>query len=506
MKNQKKGGAILGYAAVLTKNVVNLIYVPLLLHFLGQSDYGVFQMTNSVVFALVILSAGFYGSYVRFYMRERAKGSDDNSLGIRRLNGMFLLIYFLVALLCILGSVILIANVHVLFSGGLTSKEIILARELMVIMGINVAVTLLSTPFDSYIVAHEKFVFQQSRQLFTTLAQPFLAVLLLEIGMGAIGVACAQLMVSTILLIWNACFATRRLGMRFTFIGLEWSLFKAIALFSFWIFLNQIVDMVNNNMPNFLLGAMSSSAAVAVFAIAVQIRNVFFSMSTTMSNMFIPQINRIVAETDDNSILTHLMTRVGRYQMVIFWYLFGGFAVLGKFFVELWAGKSNLDAYWLALVMSLPVMIPLTQTTGIEIQRAKNRHKVRSVIYIFTALIDIIVSVLLIPSCGYWATAIGYVLSIVLGTGFFMNWYYHTRIGLDMFYFWKQQLPTIVFALVIVALCLFGVFVFPITSIPMFILWGIVYTALFGVCAMRFSFSSEERKKLHSFLCKKLKR
>lgn len=383
MKSQKKNGAILGYISVLTKNIVNLIYVPLLLYFLGQGDYGVFQMTNSVVFALVILSAGFYGSYVRFYMRDRAKGYNDSSLNIRRLNGMFLLIYLLVALLCLFGSVILIMNVRTLFSGGLTPKEIVLARELMVVMGVNVAVTLLSTPFDSYIVAHERFVFQQSRQLFTTLAQPFLAVLLLEIGMGAVGVACAQLAVSTILLVWNICFATRRLGMRFTFIGLEWSLFKAIALFSFWIFLNQIVDMLNNNMPNFLLGAMSSSAAVAVFAIAAQIRNVFFSMSTTMSNMFIPQINRIVAETDDNTILTRLMARVGRYQMVIFWYLFGGFVVLGRFFVEVWAGKSNMDAYWLALIMSLPVMIPLTQTTGIEIQRAKNRHKARSLIYIY---------------------------------------------------------------------------------------------------------------------------
>mgnify|MGYP000202310886 CR=1 FL=1 len=131
--------------------------------------------------------------------------------------------------------------------------EITLARVLLMIMGANIAVTMLSTPFDSYIVAHERFVFQQSRQLFTALAQPFLAVLLLWLGMGAVGVACAQLTISTILLVWNIAFATRKLSMRFTFHGLEWSLFKAVAIFSFWIFLNQIFDLVNNNVPNFLL-------------------------------------------------------------------------------------------------------------------------------------------------------------------------------------------------------------------------------------------------------------
>ena len=61
MASQRKGGALLGYANILAKNLVNLMYVPLLLHFLGQGDYGVFQITNSVVFALTLLSAGFYG-------------------------------------------------------------------------------------------------------------------------------------------------------------------------------------------------------------------------------------------------------------------------------------------------------------------------------------------------------------------------------------------------------------------------------------------------------------
>lgn len=496
MINQRRNGAFLGYINIFVKNLVNLIYVPLLLHFLGQGDYGVFQMTNSVVFALTLLSAGFYGSYVRFYMRERAAGCSDNASGVCKLNGMFLLVYLMVAVLCLVGCGMMILNVHSLFSKGLTESEIDLARILLMVMGVNIAVTMLSTPFDSYIVAHERFVFQQSRQLFTVLAQPFLAVLLLWLGMGAAGVACAQLTVSTILLVWNIAFAVRKLNMRFTFRGLEWSLFKAVAIFSFWIFLNQIFDLVNNNVPNFLLGAMASSTAVAVFAIAVQIRNIFFSMSTTMSNVFTPQINRIVAESDDNTVLTQLMTRVGRYQMVIFWYLFGGFIVLGRYFVHIWAGGANADAYWLCLIMVLPVMVPLTQNTGIEIQRAKNRHKTRSLIYILTSVIDIVISVLLIPSLGYWATAIGYVVSIALGTGLFMNWYYHTRIGLDMVYFWKHQVPTILLALAVVAICLLGSLVLPVSSIPTFLVWGIIYTLLFGSGTMKVSLTVDEREKI----------
>lgn len=409
---------------------------------------------------------------------------------------MFLLVYVVVALLCLIGGTALTINVRSFFSGGLTASELVLARELMGIMTVNVAIQLLSTPFDSYIVSHEKFVFQQSRQLLTSIAQPFLAVLLLRLGTGAVGVACAQMFITSVLLLMNIWYATRTLDMRFTFKGLEWSMFKAIAVFSFWIFLNQIFDLVNNNVPNFLLGAMASATAVAVFAIALQIRNLFFSMSTTMSNVFVPMINRIVAESDDNNVLTRLMTRVGRYQMVLFWYLFGGFIVLGRYFIHIWAGDANADAYWLILIMTLPVMVPLTQNTGIEIQRAKNRHKARSLIYVLTSVIDIVICVIFIPTMGYWATAIGYLASIMLGTGLFMNWYYHTRIGLDMVYFWKNMLPTIALALIVTAVCLLGTHFLPVNSILMFLVWGVVYSILFLSGAMKVSLTGEEREKI----------
>lgn len=500
MSIQHKAGVLLGYVNVFAKNLVNFIYVPLLLHFAGQADYGVFQMTNSVVFTLTLLSAGFAGSYVRFYMQQETRG---NEVGIHRLNSMFMLVYTIAAALCIIGGLILIVNVQWLFSRGLKPDEITLARTLLVIMVVNIAVQMFSSPFNSYIVAKERFVYQQTRQLATTLATPVLAVILLWLGMGVVGVAVATLAISIVLLAMNVMYAVHRLGMRFCFTGLQWTMFKAIAVFSFWIFLNQIFDLVNNNVPNFLLGALAGSTMTATFAIAVQVRNIFFAMSTTMSSVFVPQINRIVAVHDDNKVLTELMTRVGRYQMVLFWLLYGGFIVVGHYFIILWAGPQNDEVYWLTLIMVLPVMIPLTQNTGIEIQRAKNRHKTRSVIYILTAAIDIVLSVVLIPTLGYWATAIGYVVSIVLGTGLFMNWFYHRHIGLNMLYFWKQQLPTIVMSLVIIAVCLAGTWFLPVDSIGMFLMWGVLYVILFGVAALKISLTKEERKRVLSMLKRK---
>ncbi|KAB8288017.1 Polysaccharide biosynthesis protein [Bifidobacterium ramosum] len=493
MVSQRKVGAILGYVNVIAKNLVNLLYTPLLLHFIGKGDYGVFQMTNSTVVSLSLLSMGFTSAYVRFYSRRKARNDEA---GIRRLNGMYLIVFLTIMLICLLCGVFLWANTETLFSKGLTSGEIELAKTLILIMVLNLSLSFPASVFDSYIMVHERFVFQQSRQLFSTLAIPCVAITLLICGFGAAGVAFAWLIVSTVLLLLNIRYAIQSLHMRFSFGRFDWALFKAIGIFSFWIFLNQIFDLVNNNVPNFLLGAMTGSGAVAVFAIAVQIRNIFFMLSTTMSNVFIPKINRMVATENNNRKLTELMTRVGRYQMILFCFVYGGFALVGQYFIRIWAGESFGDAYWMILIMTLPVAIPLTQNTGIEIQRAKNRHKMRSLIYILTSVIDIIISIVFIPSFGYWATTWGYVASIVLGTGLFMNWYYHYRIGLDMTYFWTHMLPIIAVCAGVLAVSGLISYLTQIHGLVGFLLYGALYCALYVLAIWLFITTSDERRVL----------
>lgn len=495
--SQRRIGAILGYANLIVKNLVNLVYTPMMLSFVGQADYGVYQTSNSFVFSLSLLSFGFSEAYVRFYTQRRAHGTEKD---IRQLNGMYLLLYVVVGFAALLLGLAFAANASLVFSGGFTEGQVVLARTLMSIMAVNIALTLFSTVFNAYIVAHEEFRFQQTRQLVTTLATPFVAFLLLNLGMGAVGVALAQLAVNLVLLALNVRFAVGRLGMRFDLKHFDKGLFAAVAAFSAWIFANQVCDLVNQSLPNILLGALSSATAVAVFAVAVNIRQVFYSLSTNMSQVFVPKINQIVAESDDNAVLTRLMTRVGRYQMVLFCWVYGGFALLGRFFISAWAGEGFSDAYWLILAMTLPVMVPLCQNTGIEIQRAKNKHRARSVVYLCMAALNVLFTLVAAPRIGYWAPAIAYIASIALGNGLFMNWYYQARIGLDMLYFWRRNLPVFLAGACVTVACVAVSELFPVASWFTFLAWGAVYSVVFAAALWAFVLTAEEKQAVSSRL------
>lgn len=491
MVSQRRVGVVLGYANIIVKNLVNLVYTPMLLSFVGQAEYGVYQTSYSFVFSLTLLSFGFSQAYVRFYTQRRAHGTEAD---IRRLNGVYLVLYLAVSAIALALGLCFAANAGAVFSAGFTPEQVGLARAVMSVMAGSIAITLLNSVFDAYVLAHEEFRFQQTRQLATTLATPLCAYGLLLLGMGAVGVALAQLAVNVLLLALNASFCIGRLRMRFDVRHLDGALFRSIAAFSAWIFANQVCDLVNQNVPNVLLGALTSASAVAVFAVSVQVRNVFVSLSSTMSNVFTPEINRIVAESNDNEALTRLMTRVGRYQMVLYCWVYGGFALLGKFFVLKWAGEGFADAYWLILAMALPLVVPLTQNTGIEIQRAKNMHRARSVAMLLMAAFNVAFTLAASPVIGYWAPAVGYVASIALGNGAFMNWYYQRRVGLDMFHFWGRNLPVLAVGAAVTAACLVGSQALPVSSWVSFFAWGAVYTAIFGAALWLVVLDQDERR------------
>lgn len=497
MASQRRVGAILGYANIIVKNLVNLAYTPMLLAFVGQVDYGVFQTANSFVFSLTILSFGFSDAYIRFYTRRKVEGGED---AVRTLNGMYVVLYVFVCALALGAGLLFASNVGVFFLGSFTPDEVGLAGELMSIMAISVAVSLFSTVFDAYIMAHEEFRFQQTRQMFTTLATPLLAFILLNLGMGVVGVALAQLAVLVALLALNARFAICQLGMKFNFARFDKGLFRAVAAFSAWLFVNQACELVNQSLPNILLASLSGAAAVAVFAVSMQIRQVFYSLSGTMSSVFVPEINRIVAKSDDNGELTNLMARVGRYQAVLYLWVLGGFALLGRFFVAKWAGEGFGDAYWLILAMATPLFIPLVQNTGIEIQRAKNRHKTRSVCYLIMAALNLAITLALAPTLGYWAPAIGYAAYVVLGCGLFMNWYYQARIGLDMGFFWRRVLPVVGVGVLATVACIAGTLALPVAGWGSFFGWGIAYSLAYASLAWALVLTGDEKKAIKTKL------
>ena len=152
------------------------------------------------------------------------------------------------------------------------------------------------------------------------------------------------------------------------------------------------------------------------------------------------------------------------------------------------------------------ITVPLIQNLGIEIQRAKNMHKMRSIVYLMISVANILISIPLIKFFGAVGASAGTAISIFAGNIVFMNLYYHKKIGLNVLYFWKKIFSFIP-ALIIPAMVGIAIDVFvPIKSILTLIELITIYTGIFCASMYFMGMNTEEKNLIRAPLRKLLGR
>ncbi len=498
--NQRKVGVLLSYISQGIHILSGILYTPIMLRMLGQSEYGLYTLVSSVVSYLGLLNFGFASSYIRFYSRLKIKNEERE---IARLNGMFMTIFLCITVICVFCGFVMLRNIKRIFGDGLTEKEYETAKILMSILILNLALAFPDSVFSTITSAHECFVFQRLLGVLQSLLNPFFTLPLLLLGFGSVGMVTVSAILTVAKLSVNIWYSIKKLHTRFLFHKFQFSLLKEMWIFTFFIFLNQIIDQVNWSVDKFLLGRFSGTMAVAVYGLGAQINTMYIQFSTAISGVFVPKVNRIVAETNDNRELTCLFTKVGRVQFMVMGLILTGFFFFGQIFMFFWGGEGYGESYVVTLFLIIPVTVPLVQNIGIEIQRAKNMHKTRSVVYFLIAVANIFVSIPLIGRFGPVGAAMGTALSLFGGNIVFMNWYYYRYIGLDMVFFWKK-IVRIFPALVVPCIAGFVIWKWIVMqSLIRMIAWILIYTAIYS-CSMWLLGMNKEEKHMISSLIEKI--
>ena len=492
--SQLKIGVTLSYLSTGINMLIQLLYTPLMIRLLGQSEYGLYTLVGSFVSYLSLFSLGFTSSYLRFYSMLKAKNDRD---GIAQLNGMFLTVFGVMSLVAMTSGMILAQFPQQIFGDKLTALEQQTAQILMRILVVNIALTFPSGLLDSIISAHEKFLFQRLISLIGVLCNPLLALPLLLMGFGSVAVVSVTTSITISKLFVNLIYCFKVLHIEFNFARFDFGILCEIGKFSFFLFLGMIIDQINWSVDKVILGRVSGTVAVAVYGVGAQINALVLNFSTAISSVFVPRVNRIAAEEKENATghFTQLMIRVGRIQYLVLMLIVLGFVVFGRYFItNIYATIDYEEAYFVALLLIVPAVVSLIQNLGIEIQRAVNKHQFRALIYLFMSLVNIFVSIPLARAFGPTGSALGTAISLIIANGIIMNIYYQCRIGLDMIAFWKSiiSLSKGLFVPVLVG-ALFMRFAFY-DSIFKYAIYIIFYVIVYTLSMWNVGMNSEEKQ------------
>ena len=435
--NQLKAGVVLNYVVIILNTVVGLLYTPYMLRMMGQSEYGLYSLVASVIAYLTVLDLGFGNAIVRYTAKFRAEKKTEEQY---EMFGMFFLLYLVIGIIAFGIGLGLYFNVGTLFGDTMTAVELDRARIMMLLLVANLAFTFPMSIWGSIIQAYEDFVFQKSLNIFRIILNTAVMICLLHFGYKAVAMVVVQTIFNVLTLVVNFIYCRRKLNIHiyFRFKHFHWGFLKEVAIYSFWIFLNAIMDRVYWSTGQFVLGAIVGTAAVAVFAIAIQLEGMYMQFSTAISSVFLPKVTAMVATNRSRKEISDLFIRTGRIQYIVLAYILSGFIIFGRQFIELWAGAGYSDAYIISLLFFIPLTVPLIQNLGITILQARNEMKFRSVLYIIIALVSLAMQIVLTRFFGGIGCAMGVSGALVVGQILIMNVYYRRRQDLDIKTFWKE--------------------------------------------------------------------
>jgi O-antigen/teichoic acid export membrane protein len=434
-KNQLKAGVVLSYISLILSTFLSLVYTPFMLRKMGIAEFGLYSLVASVVGYLTVLDFGFGNAIVRYTSKYRALNQKENEYN---LNGMFLIIYTIIGIITAIAGIFLYLNINNIFSANMTPAEIEKAKVLMLLLVFNLSVSFPLGIFSSIITAYEEFIFSKVIIIIRIIVNPCIMIPVLLLGYRSIGMVIISTILNITILLINMWYCIAKLKIKVYFKSFNYSLLKEIIGYSFFIFLNIIVDKINWSADQFILGAVSGTVAVAIYSVASQINGYYLVFSTAISGVFLPKLTAMVTQKASDKELSDLFIKVGRIQYIIIAYILSGFLLVGQDFINIWAGKNYNSAFYIATILIIPVTVPLIQNLGITLLQAQNKQKIRTVIYISIAVLNIAISIPLGKEYGGIGCAAGTAIALICGNIIVMNIYYYKEIHINIPQFWKE--------------------------------------------------------------------
>lgn len=431
----RRVGVLISYVYTVVQIVVQLIYIPILLSCIGQSEYGIYQLIGSVTAYIVsingVLAAG-VGRYYCMYMAEGDKLKMENTLAIAK--RMYLVMS--VVTMVVMGALTVVFRS--VYAASFTIPQLDECCVMLLVLGVNCIVTMNNTINISILTANERFLFLKGTQLLSLVLQPVIVVLLTRVFPYAVAICAVVLGLNILCATAQRMYSKNVLNASWEYHGWDRSLAKGLLGFSVSVVLVTIADQVFWKTDQLIVGFMYGPEQVAVYSVGAQVYSAYMYIGIAIASVFLPHVSELYHRDHDMDAISDLFIKVGRLTFMVCIAVLGGFAVLGPDFMTLWAGEGYFDSYLIAIVVMVPFTIDIVQNLGLTILQVVNKYYFRGVMYLLIAIANVALTIVLLNAVGLVGAALSTAVAMLVGNGIIMNWYYQRRVGLDILRFWRE--------------------------------------------------------------------
>jgi O-antigen/teichoic acid export membrane protein len=312
--------------------VVMFFLSPFVVHTLGTTQYGIWQILTVLTGYMGVLDLGVRASTGRFivlYLGKKEYGKIDQT--IRTGLGLYTCVGGLILIVsCILGLE------FPRFFPSVSSEYRTLVRLLLPVLAVNIWISAFRTVLSSILTAHDRFDLARGSDLIMLAFRTIGTIIMLKLGQGLIGLTIAVIGCNIVGLLVNFLMARKvHRELRLWPLILKKERIKELYNYGIGAFVITVSAKIIGQTDLIIVGNLISIDAVTVYSVGAMLLYYSNTFLQQISTTLFPQMQRAVARGEMRNA-KWLFFRQNRLAMFFGILMFVGYISFGNAFIELW--------------------------------------------------------------------------------------------------------------------------------------------------------------------------
>ena len=394
------------WAGIIVSVAFAFVLAPLTVRTLGNVHYGIWTLLMQLTGYLWLFDFGVRESVIKYVSQYHAAGDKDRIVSTVR---TAVSIYSVVSLATLLAAIALALALPHLFN--IPEGEVTRARLTALLVGATVAQSFVFNVFVGVVMGLQKFYLIARLGILFTFARGAVIYVLLTAGFGIVTLASVQFattLISNLLIYRLARQELPYLSVRFVRPTRE----EAMTLFNYgkYVLVSNVGDKLVFATDSIVIGIFLPISALTYYAIGGTLVEQLRTFVTSMASVLNPLSSSLDARKQTGALPTVVLAGA-KAAMLLGLPLCIGFILLGNRFIDLWMGPEYAGPAGLVLaVLAVGHLIGLPYYTISGVLYGLGRHRIVALSRVFEGVVNVVLSIALIPRFGLVGVAIGTII------------------------------------------------------------------------------------------------
>jgi O-antigen/teichoic acid export membrane protein len=395
--------------------VVTFALTPFVLHSLGEARYGIWTLTIAITGYYGLLDLGIRSGLTQYLTRYLAV-RDFDRVNRTASSGFFFLLGC--GALLAAASMILAASARHLFTiPAALDREV---ATCILIIGGSAAVQFAFFPFAAVLTAAERFDLANAIVILSRISTAIATVVALSLGYGLIGLSAVTALGNLLdnALRWYVAYRILP-QLHISKKNASWGHCREFLGYGLWNALTALSTRLISYSDALVIGFFMPAAAIARFALSVNLTNYYGNMFVPVGHVFFPAATELDARGEYGA-LKDLYLRATRWMLLAAVSVGIAAAVWATDFYRLWLGGAILDNHefhapdLIFRILVIGAACAAGQRVGYQVLLGQRRVRTLAMLFVGEAVANLALSLLLVRRCGLVGIALGTTIPAVM--------------------------------------------------------------------------------------------